>query len=146
MIEETAIVERSEKGYIWIRPSGSASECGSCESSGSCSSSFLGSLFQDRASKSIRVKNTINAKVNDTVVLGIHPQGLLSGSALIYLLPIAGLFLFAAMGKLLFGELLSIALGLFGLVFGLFLSKVISNSVLMKSKLELVALSNMGVI
>lgn len=142
MIEETAIVERSEGSYIWISPLGSASGCGSCKSSGSCSSSFLGSLFQDRTSKSIRVKNTINAKVNDTVVLGIHPQGLLSGSALIYLLPIAGLFLFAAIGKFLSGELVSIGLGLSGLVLGLFMSKVISDSAVMKSKLALVALSN----
>ena len=142
MIEETAIVERSEGRYIWISPLGSESGCGSCKSSGSCSSSFLGNFFQDRTSKSIRVKNTINAKVNDTVVLGIHPQGLLSASALIYLLPIAGLFLFAAMGKLLSGEMASIALGLSGLVLGLFMSKIISDSTTMKSKLELVALSN----
>ena len=141
MIEETAIVERSESGYIWVSPLGSASGCGSCKSAGSCSSSFLGSLFEDRASKSIRVKNTINAKVNDTVILGIHPQGLLSGSALIYLLPLMGLFLFAAIGKFLSGELLSIGLGLSGLVVGLLLSKAISGSAAMKSKLELVALS-----
>lgn len=142
MIKETAIVERSENGYIWISPLGSESGCGSCKSAGSCSSSFLGALFQDRTSKSIRVKNTIDAKIHDTVVLGIHPQGLLSGSALIYLLPIVGLFLFATIGKLLSGELASIALGLSGLALGLFLSKLIANSAVMKSKLELVALSN----
>ena len=142
MIKETAIVKRSEGGYIWISPLGSASSCGSCKSAGSCSSSFLGSLFQDRVSKDIRVKNTTNAKVNDTVLLGIHPQGLLSGSALIYLLPIVGLFLFAIIGKLMSGELASIVFGLSGLVLGLFLSKFISGSAVMKSKLELVALSN----
>ena len=142
MIEETARVERSEGEYIWISPSGSASGCGSCQSSGSCSSSFLGSLFENRASKSIRVKNTINAKVDDTVVLGIHPQGLLSGSALIYLLPIVGLFVFALVGKILLGELGSISFGLAGLGVGLLLTKVISASGLMKSKLALVALEN----
>ena len=141
MIEEKAVVERVEGDFIWISPVGSASTCGSCKSSGSCTSSFLTTVFEDRTSKSIRVKNTINAKINDHVMLGIHPQGLLSGAVFIYLFPIVGLFLFAIVGKLLFGELASIALGVSGLVLGLLLTKLLSSSATMKSKLALVVLS-----
>ena len=140
MIEEKAVVERVEGDFIWISPVGSASACGSCKSSDSCSTSFLTAVFEGQASKSIRVKNTINAKINDHVMLGIHPQGLLSGAALIYLLPIAGLFLFAIVAKLFFGEPESIALGISGLVLGLLLTKVLSNSLAMKSKLALIVL------
>jgi len=141
MIEEAGIVERVEGDYIWVSPAGSAGACGGCKSAGSCSTSFLSSLFQDRASKSIRVENTIHAQQNDHVVLGIHPQGLLSGSVLIYLLPIVGLFLAAALGKVLSGELASIGFGLFGLLVGLFVSKLLAASTTMKSKLQLIAIS-----
>lgn len=140
MIEETAVVERVENGYIWVSPASSGSACSSCESSGSCSTSMLVSLLQGKNSKTVRVDNTINAKVNDRVVLGIHPQGLLSGSALIYLLPILNLFIFAALGSQFFSELVSIIAGIIGFIMGVYLSKKIADLPLMKSRLELVGL------
>jgi sigma-E factor negative regulatory protein RseC len=140
MIEETGVVERVEDGYIWVSPASSGGACGSCESSGSCSTSILVSLLQGKRSKTVRVDNTINAKVNDRVVLGIHPQGLLSGSALIYLLPILSLFVFAALGSQLFSELVSIVAGITGFILGLYVSKKIAGSTVMKSRLELVGL------
>ena len=140
MIEETGVVERVEDGYIWVSPASSGGACGSCESSGSCSTSILVSLLQGKSSKTVRVDNTINAKVNDRVVLGIHPQGLLSGSALIYLLPILSLFIFAALGSQFFSELVSIVAGIIGFIIGLYVSKKIADSTVMKSRLELVGL------
>ncbi len=140
MIEEIGVVERVEDGYIWVSPASSGGACGSCESSGSCSTSILVSLLQGKSSKTVRVDNTINAKVNDRVVLGIHPQGLLSGSALIYLLPILSLFVFAAMGSQFFSELVSIVAGIIGFIIGLYVSKKIADSTVMKSRLELVGL------
>jgi sigma-E factor negative regulatory protein RseC len=140
MIEETGIVERVEDGYIWVSPASSGGACGSCESSASCSTSILATLLQGKTSKTVRVDNTINAKVNDRVVLGIHPQGLLSGSALIYLLPILSLFIFAALGSQFFSELVSIIAGFIGFVIGLYVSKKIAGSSVMKSRLELVGL------
>ena len=140
MIEETGVVERVEDGYIWVSPASSGGACGSCESSGSCSTSILVSLLQGKNSKTVRVDNTINAKVNDRVVLGIHPQGLLSGSALIYLLPILSLFIFAALGSQFFSELVSIVAGIIGFIIGLYVSKKIADSTVMKSRLELVGL------
>ena len=140
MIEETGVVERVENGYIWVSPASSGGACGSCESSGSCSTSILVSLLQGKSSKTVRVDNTLNAKVNDRVVLGIHPQGLLSGSALIYLLPILSLFIFAALGSQFFSELVSIVAGIIGFIIGLYVSKKIADSTVMKSRLELVGL------
>ncbi|MCK5918430.1 MAG: SoxR reducing system RseC family protein [Cocleimonas sp.] len=140
MIEETGIVERVEDGYIWVSPASSGGACGSCESSGSCSTSILVTLLQGKTTKTVRVDNTINAKINDKVVLGIHPQGLLSGSALVYLLPILSLFIFAALGSQFFSELVSIVSGIIGFVIGLYLSKKIADSTLMQSRLALVGL------
>jgi sigma-E factor negative regulatory protein RseC len=140
MIEEIGVVERVEDGYIWVSPASSGGACGSCESSGSCSTSIVATLFQGKTSKTVRVDNTINAKVKDKVVLGIHPQGLLSGSALIYLLPILILFVFAALGGQFFSELVSMVAGVVGFILGLYISKKIAGSTVMKSRLELVGL------
>jgi sigma-E factor negative regulatory protein RseC len=140
MIEETGIVERVEGTYMWVSPASSGGACGSCKSSANCSTSLLSTLLQGNKTKTVRVDNNINAKANDTVILGIHPQGLLSGSALIYLLPIACLFILAAIGQHLFAEIGSISLGLAGLLLGLFMSKKIARSTLMKARLELMGL------
>jgi sigma-E factor negative regulatory protein RseC len=139
MIEEIGIVERIEKGYIWVNPASSGGACGSCNASGNCSTSFLATLLQGKTTHTIRVRNTINAKVNDRVVLGIHPQGLLSASALLYLLPILSLFVFSILAHQLFSEVISIVMGLTGFIAGLFISKKIANSTKMKFRLTLVA-------
>lgn len=140
MIEETGLVERIEGDYIWVSPASAGGACGGCKSSANCSTNLLTSLLQGQQTKSVRVDNIINAKVNDLVVIGIHPQGLLSGSALIYLLPIFCLFIFAVIGDQLLGEIGSITIGLIGLILGLLISKKLATSPLMKSRLELVGL------
>ncbi|MCK5812679.1 MAG: SoxR reducing system RseC family protein [Cocleimonas sp.] len=140
MIEETGVVERVEGSYMWVSPASSGGACGSCQSSTNCSTSLLATLLQGNKTKTIRVDNKINAKANDTVILGIHPQALLSGSALLYLLPIFCLFVFAIIGQQFFNEIGSIGFGLAGLLLGLLLSKKIAKSVLMKSRLALVGL------
>jgi sigma-E factor negative regulatory protein RseC len=140
MIEEVGIVERAEVDFIWVVPMRSGGGCGSCKSSESCSTSLVATLFQGKVNKTIRIDNTINAKVNDRVVLGLHAQGLLSGAVLIYLLPILTLFVFAVLGQQFLGEVASIVMGLFGLAIGLLLSKKIAQSIFMKAQLEVVGL------
>lgn len=140
MIEEIGVVERVEDSYIWVSPASSGSTCGSCNASSSCSTSFLVTLLQGKTTKTVRVDNKINAKLNDTIVLGIHPQGLLLASSLLYLLPILSLFIFSMFGYQLFGEIESIIMGLVGFFIGLLISKKIANSTTMKSRLALVSL------
>jgi len=140
MVEESGIVERVEDGYIWVSPASSGGTCGSCNASGSCSTSLLVTLLQGKTTNTVRVDNTINAQVNDIVVLGIHPQGLLSASALLYLLPILSLFIFSIFGYQLLGEMVSIIMGLIGFLVGLFTSKKIATLNVMKCRLTLVSL------
>jgi sigma-E factor negative regulatory protein RseC len=140
MIEEIGIVERVEDPYIWVSPASSGGACGSCKSSGHCSTSLFVNVLQGRTNKTVRINNTINAKVNDKVVLGISSHGLLSGSALIYLLPLLSLFIFAGLGSQFFDETVSIIAGLLGFVFGLLISKKVANSTSMKTHLEPVGL------
>ncbi|MCK5896245.1 MAG: SoxR reducing system RseC family protein [Cocleimonas sp.] len=140
MIEEIGRVERVEAGYIWVSPMSSGGACGSCKSSNSCSTSLVATLFKGKATKTVRVGNTINAKMNDTVVLGLHPQGLLLGSAIIYLLPIVSLFVFAVLGQQFWGETTSIVMGFLGIMIGLLISKKIAQSTRMKVQLEVISL------
>jgi sigma-E factor negative regulatory protein RseC len=140
MIEETGLVTQVTDHYIWVTPVSSSGGCGGCKSSGNCSTSLFATLLQREANKSVRIANTINAKVNDTVVLGIPSQSLLLGSALIYLLPLLSLFLFAGFGQQLFGEMMGIIAGLIGFVFGLLSSKKIAHSALIRPQLALVGL------
>ncbi len=140
MIEETGLVERIEGNYIWVSPASTGGACTSCQSAANCSSNLLTTLLQGQQTKSVRVDNNINAKVNDLVVIGIYPQGLLLGSALIYLLPIFCLFVFALIGDQFFAEIGSIIIGLAGLILGFLISKKIATSSLIKSHLALIAL------
>lgn len=137
MIEETAVVKCVEGSYIWISPATVGGACKGCKSSASCSTNLLTTLLQGKQTKTVRIDNNLNAKVNDQIVVGIHPQGLLSGSALIYLLPLLLLFFLALLAGQLFGEAGSILAGIIGLVLGLWISKQIAGSNLMKSKLKL---------
>lgn len=140
MIEETGLVTQVTDRYIWVAPVSSNGGCGGCKSSGSCSTSLFATLLQREANKTVRIDNTINAKVNDTVVLGIPSQSLLLGSALLYLLPLLSLFFFAGLGQQLFGEATGIMAGLFGLFLGLLSSKKIATSALMRPRLALIGL------
>lgn len=54
------------------------------------------------------------------MIVGIHSVNLLISSALVYLLPILCLIIFALLGKVFFSETASILLGLSGLAFGFF--------------------------
>jgi sigma-E factor negative regulatory protein RseC len=132
MIEEVAEVITIEPGYARIRamPSGG---CGSCSSKKTCTTSLL---FKASGKKdnTIRVLNPVYAKPGERVVVGIHPGALLKGSFLAYILPLLTLILFAVAGSQLFpllglnAEVGSILMGLSGLFFGLYASRLLSQN------------------
>ncbi len=119
MIEEEAIVVSSNGQYAWVSPLEN-SRCSGCESSGSCSTSFLKGILKRKSERTIRVVNLEAVEPGEHVIVGIHSVNLLISSALVYLLPILCLLVFALIGKVFFSETASILLGLFGLVFGFF--------------------------
>lgn len=141
MIETTATVERVEGDAIWVRPLITGGGCGSCQSSNNCSTSFLNQLFQGKTRR-IKFKKTGDVKVNDQVILVLPSQELLFGSALIYLLPLVLLFLGAVLGEQLFNEVGSIGFGFLGLFFGLWLTRFLSQTPMMQSRLQLKSLKN----
>ena len=139
MIEEKAVVISSNAQYAWVAPLDS-SKCSGCTSESSCSSSFLSSILERKSQRTIRIDNLDSVAAGDEVIVGIHSVNLLWSSILAYLLPIFFLIAFALVGQFFFGELLSVILGLSGLVIGLVVVNRASKNESVCSKLEPVML------
>jgi sigma-E factor negative regulatory protein RseC len=108
MIEEQAIVVSVDKGFVNVETS-STSGCGSCQSSASCGAGLVSSLF-GRKSRTLRIRNTVNARKGDTVTIGLNRLALVVASLMIYLLPL--LMLIAGAITAITGEWLATALAL----------------------------------
>jgi len=139
MIEEKAVVVSSNGQFAWVSPIASA-KCSGCSSSSTCSTSFLSSMLERKAERTVRIDNLDNVSAGDHVIVGIHSVNLLFSSVLAYLLPILCLILFALIGKVFFNEFASVLLGLSGLVFGLFTANKAAANATVCAKLEPVML------
>ena len=139
MIEEKAVVISSNAQYAWIAPIES-SKCTGCTSASSCSTSFLSSILERKSQRTVRIDNLDNVSAGDNVIVGIHSVNLLWGSMLAYLLPVLCLIVFALIGQIFFGEVASILLGLFGVLFGLIAANKTAANATVCSKLEPVML------
>lgn len=94
--------------------------CGLCGQTRGCGISIWGRLFGHRANI-FKVKNTVNAKVDDVVTVGIQENALLLSAVIVYGVPLATLILGAAFANLAFaGDLHADRNTLLGAFFGLF--------------------------
>lgn len=98
MIEERARVLSIESDAVWVETI-RQSACGSCQARTGCGQSLLQRLGGGRRQGFIRALNTRVCAVGDEVVIGIPETAVLQGSALVYLLPLLGLFLFALLAQ-----------------------------------------------
>lgn len=97
MIETEGTVVAVEAGRAWVEAN-RRSACGHCESSGACGTSLLANTFGNRPTR-IEVDNSIGARTGDRVILGLPERGMLIGSFLLYLFPLAGLFAGVLLGQ-----------------------------------------------
>jgi sigma-E factor negative regulatory protein RseC len=128
MIEEIASVIAVEGDVAIIRVE-KTSSCGSCQASGSCGTSSLAAFFNFQPPQ-LKIRNTLDAKPGDQVVVGIEENSLVAGSFLIYIVPLLLLILFAVVAMALGSgldagdqELLQTFAGLLGLMVGLVIVK-----------------------
>jgi len=122
--QETATVSQIEGDYAYLQPS-TTSGCGQCSLKSSCGNFN----FFESSPSLLQVRNTLDLKVGDTVVLGIPSHSLILSVMILYLLPLFSLLLLAVIGKAVGDELGSILLGLLGLGLGILLTKkIVSNS------------------
>ena len=93
--------------------------CGLCGKTRGCGNSIWGKLFAHQ-STAFKALNRINAKVGDSVIVGINEQALLKSAMLLYIVPLVTLFIGAILMQQIFETNGYAMLGaLLGLVSGL---------------------------
>ncbi|MDH5571831.1 MAG: SoxR reducing system RseC family protein [Gammaproteobacteria bacterium] len=120
MIEETAIIIECDGEYAWIEAQRKTA-CGQCNVNKACGTSTLSKVLGNKSTR-MRAINQAQAQKGETVLVGLHESALLTGSFVVYIIPIACMLLFAIFGKLIAqqwlfqsGEGLSIIFGIIGL-------------------------------
>jgi len=102
ILEESGLVIRIENEFAWVNTQ-SKMACSSCQVESTCGSGILEKYLGGKVFVS-KVKNEIDAKVGDKVVIAI-PRSRLTRAALIaYGLPLFGLMLGAALGHLYYAS------------------------------------------
>ncbi len=132
MIEQTAKVLHSENDKIFVEVN-SQSSCSSCSAKAGCGKSLLDNVFKTKP-LSISVDNTLGAKVNDNVVVGLNESALLQVSFYLYLLPLLSMLFAAIIAVYLIPEPYSEISSIAAAVFGLFVGSRYSRSVLNKKE------------
>lgn len=93
--------------------------CGICGQTRGCGNSIWGKLFAHH-STAFKAQNRINAKVGDSVIVGINEKALLKSAMLLYILPLASMLIGAILAKQFNSTELAAMLGaVSGLVLGL---------------------------
>jgi len=118
MIEETARVIECQDQFAWVETN-RKSACDSCSMNKGCGTGALSKVFGDKRAR-IKAINKANAHAGDNVLIGINESALLSGSLLVYLLPIVSLLGFAFLGELMAKQLLIENKDILPIIFGLF--------------------------
>lgn len=72
------------------------STCGACAAQKGCGTSVLSKVVGGKFTH-FQAKNDIDAEVGDTVVVGIAEDALLTGSMMMYVVPIIAMMLFASL-------------------------------------------------
>jgi sigma-E factor negative regulatory protein RseC len=93
--------------------------CGLCGQTRGCGNSIWGKLFAHQ-STAFKAKNNINAKVGDSVIVGINEKALVKSALLLYILPLATMLIGAILatqlrdtnGYAMLGALIGLVLGL----------------------------------
>ena len=93
MIEEYARVIAVENDQLLLEAETRAA-CNACAARQGCGTSVL-SKWVGRKFTRFQAPNTVNARVGDEVVVGLAEEAMLTGSLLVYLLPLLAMIAFA---------------------------------------------------
>lgn len=104
MIQENAIIVSVDQNVASLEIIRNK-PCGLCGQSRGCGISIWGRLFGHRPNI-FKVQNTVNASVNQIVVVGVDENALLWSSFAVYGIPLALLILGAVLGSTVFSDAL----------------------------------------
>ncbi|NNJ91767.1 MAG: SoxR reducing system RseC family protein [Gammaproteobacteria bacterium] len=126
MIEEIARVVAIDDGYAFVEVTRTSS-CNTCNAKQACGTASLTGMFRFQP-PALKLKNDIAANPGDEVIVALPEQTMLTGSFMLYIIPLIMLVLFAIGFDFVLGlfffietELIQVAGGLTGLVAGLFI-------------------------
>lgn len=141
MFTEIGHVVAEDGDTVWVQTQ-SKTGCSSCKVSNTCGSGIVNKAFSHKVFVT-PLKNTLNAKMNDEVEVGIPEDLVLKASFVVYFLPLICLILALAVSSLLISnlsELGSIFSAAIGLCVGFVGVKWFAHSQQAKSQLEPVLL------
>jgi sigma-E factor negative regulatory protein RseC len=104
MIEETAIVVKCEGEFAWVEAQ-RQSACSSCSANKACGTGVLSKMVGRKVSR-MKALNRADARVGDTVVIGLNEAALIKGSLAVYLMPLLFMISFAVTGRLVAAQML----------------------------------------
>lgn len=123
MIEQQAVVTQHDDKTVWLKAE-RQSTCSACQIKKGCGTGLLADHVGKRFSQ-IAVEKTSDVSVGQQVKLAVPEQALLQGAMLMYLFPLALLFLFSAVTRMLnLNELVEIFAGFGGLLIGFYLVRI----------------------
>lgn len=96
MIEEAGVVVAVDADGIWVATQRKTT-CGSCAAKAACGQGILNSLSADKQPQMIKVHSDLHLHEGDQVTLGISEQSLVRSAFIVYMLPLAAMFI-AALG------------------------------------------------
>lgn len=93
MIEQTGKIVAVEPGVAWVQTL-RESACSSCSARKGCGTAVLNKMSSGKSMQTL-VVDTLDCQVGDDIVVGVPDDALLKASALVYLLPLVAMVLFA---------------------------------------------------
>lgn len=143
MLSETGQVVDAKDGKAWVAVERKTT-CESCAVQKGCGTSVLSKVIGKKIA-TIEVDNTLDVKVGDHVELAMNDDAIVSGSLMLYMLPLIAFFLMAILAHSLFShELVTILSSLLGLAAAFFMLRryTQSESVKKRYNAHLVAIDN----
>ena len=125
MLEEQAIVVDVSNQKVSVETDNKSS-CGHCSAKSGCGTSLLSTFFS-RNREPLKLETDISLSVGDKVILGVDDSALVTGSVIIYAIPLMMMLVLPIVASYFSAsELVSIACGGIGLVVGLIYVKYFS--------------------
>ncbi len=124
--KEIAEVVDSNDEFAWISAT-SQSSCGGCNANSTCGVGILSKVLGKKR-LIFKLPNKVAAKPGDQVVVQVPSSGMFVAALLLYILPLAFMFVAAAGAQQLgFSEGIGVLLGVSGLLLGLLLARLLSH-------------------
>ena len=94
MIEEPGVVVTIEADGVWVATQRKTT-CGSCSAKAACGQGLLNSLSADKQPQMVKVRTDLRLREGDQVILGVSEQSVVRSAFLVYMLPLAFMFIAA---------------------------------------------------